>query len=156
MVVTPDGRRAISASGDRTLKVWNLATGAAERTLIGHDDWVEAVAVTPDGQRVISASRNGILKVWNLATGIAEHTLTEHSDSGRVVAVTPDGRRVISAAYDTLKVLNLVTGQRLASITLEAKASSAAVAPDGMTIVAGDVAGNVYCLSYHEPGAAAA
>ena len=40
MAVTPDGQRVISASRDRTLKVWDLASGRLERTLEGHTDWV--------------------------------------------------------------------------------------------------------------------
>ena len=56
VVVTPDGRQAISASGDKTLKVWDLASGVEVRTLRGHMDSVYGVAVTSDGRQVISAS----------------------------------------------------------------------------------------------------
>ena len=42
MAVTPDGRQAISASVDKTLKVWDLASGAEVRTLEGHTGWVTA------------------------------------------------------------------------------------------------------------------
>jgi hypothetical protein len=54
--VTPDGKRAVSASGNHTLKVWDLETGRALRTLEGHSDWVSGVAVTADGKRAVSAS----------------------------------------------------------------------------------------------------
>jgi len=56
VAVTPDGQRAVSASGDRTLRVWNLANGHELRTLTGHTSHVSAVAVTPDGQRAVSGS----------------------------------------------------------------------------------------------------
>ena len=56
MAVTPDGRRAVSASEDRTLRLWDLESGQTLRTLEGHTDWVNAVAVTPDGRRAVSAS----------------------------------------------------------------------------------------------------
>ena len=56
VAVTPDGQRAVSASDDKTLKVWDLGSGRELRTLTGHSGGVRAVAVTPDGQRAISAS----------------------------------------------------------------------------------------------------
>ena len=40
MAVTPDGKRAVSASEDKTLKVWDLETGRALRTLEGHSELV--------------------------------------------------------------------------------------------------------------------
>ena len=68
VAVTPDGRRAVSASADKTLKVWDLETGAELRTLAGHSDRVNGVAVTPDGRRAVSASEDNTLKVWDLET----------------------------------------------------------------------------------------
>ena len=43
--ITPEGSHAISASADRTLKIWNLQTGQEEDTLTGHVGWVNAVAM---------------------------------------------------------------------------------------------------------------
>jgi WD40 repeat protein len=70
VAVTPDGRRTVSSSDDKTLKVWDLETGRALRTLEGHSNWVRGVAVTSDGQRAVSASYDHTLKVWDL-----EHVL---------------------------------------------------------------------------------
>ncbi|HEY0994279.1 MAG TPA: AAA family ATPase, partial [Kofleriaceae bacterium] len=67
-VVTPNGRHVVSASGDQTLKVWDLASGRALASLEGHTDWVRACAVTPDGRHVVSASSDHTLKVWRLDT----------------------------------------------------------------------------------------
>ena len=49
--MTPDGKRAVSASGDQTLKVWDLETGGVLHTLEGHSGFVSGVALTPDGKR---------------------------------------------------------------------------------------------------------
>ena len=79
MAVTPDGQRAVSASEDQTLKVWDLDSGRELRTLTGHTGSVTAVAVTPDGQRAVSASGDETLKVWDLDSGRELRTLTGHS-----------------------------------------------------------------------------
>src|SRR5206468_1160384 len=93
VAVTPDGRCAISASGDTTLKVWNLQSGTLLYTLSGHHDSIEAIAVTPDGRRVISASQDNTLKVWDPDTGTELHTLgTQNWHIGAEVLL-PDGRR---------------------------------------------------------------
>ena len=81
MAVTPDGKRAASASKDNTLKVWDLDRGIELRTLEGHSDSVWGVAVTADGKRAVSASRDKTLKVWDLDTrsrGCARWKATRH------------------------------------------------------------------------------
>ena len=151
VAVTPDGRTAISASSDCTLKVRELETGREVRTLAGHEDWVSAVAMTPDGRYAISASADRTLKVWELETGREVRTLAGHAAGVRAVAVTPDGRIAISASEDrTLKIWELETGRELATAALESGLQCIIVAPDGVTILAGDGAGNVYCLQYVE------
>ena len=60
MAVTPDGRRAVSASADDTLKVWDLESGRELHTLSGHAHSVFTVAVRPDGRRAVSASAYNI------------------------------------------------------------------------------------------------
>jgi hypothetical protein len=66
VVITPDGRRAISGSFDATVRVWDLETGQCLATLEGHTDVVRGVAVTPDGRRVISGSDDKTVRVWDL------------------------------------------------------------------------------------------
>jgi len=65
--VTPDGRRVVSGSSDKTLRVWDLASGRLLHTLEGHRTAVQAVAVTPDGRFAVSGSSDGTLRVWDIA-----------------------------------------------------------------------------------------
>jgi WD40 repeat protein len=66
VAITPDGRHVVSGSYDKTLRVWDLATGQTKMTLRGHTSDVEAVAVTPDGRHVVSVSNDETLRVWDL------------------------------------------------------------------------------------------
>jgi len=137
VAVTPDGQRAVSASSDSTLKVWDLSSGRELRTLTGHTNEVTAVAVTPDGQRAVSASRDKTLKVWELASGRELRTLTGHTDVVTAVAVTPDGQCAVSASYDkTLKVWELASERELRTLTGHTNnVWGVAITPDGQQAV---------------------
>src|SRR5436190_891866 len=91
-----DGKLVASASPDKTVRLWDSATGAARRTLESHSDWVWAVAFSPDGKLVASASRDKTVRLWDSATGAARRTLEGHSDRVRAVAFSPDGKLVAS------------------------------------------------------------
>jgi WD40 repeat protein len=131
--VTPDGRRMLSGSADRTLKVWDLPTGRLVATLEGHADAVLACAVTPDGRRAISGSADRTLKVWDLPSGRVTATLEGHAGWVRACAVTPDGRRAISASDDrTLELWDLRAGRRIATLAGHTDwITACAIAPDG-------------------------
>jgi WD40 repeat protein/serine/threonine protein kinase len=133
VALTPDGRYAVSASWDATLRMWDLQSGDSVRTFQGHTDWVNAVAITPDGCCAISASSDRTLRVWNLESGQLVRTLKGHVARVNAVAVTPDGARAISASSDqTLRVWNLENGQLVRTLKGHLDVVNAvAVTPDG-------------------------
>jgi len=137
VAVSPDGRRAVSTSRDKTLKVWDLESGRRVCTLEGHSSYVFGVAVSPDGRRVISGSSDYTLKVWDLESGREARTLEGHSGVVCGVAVTPDGRRAVSASHDlTLKVWDLEAGCELHTLRGHSAAvNDVAVTPDGQRAV---------------------
>lgn len=117
VTVMADGSRVISASTDKTLKVWDLETGQELQTLKGHTNLVRAVVVMPDRSRAISASHDKTLKVWDMETGEELQTLQGHADSVYAVVVMHDGRRAISASVDQmLKVWDMKTGEHLQTL----------------------------------------
>jgi WD40 repeat protein len=74
-------------------------------------------------------------------------TLTGHSSYVKAVAITPDGQQVVSASFDnTLKVWDLESGTEIASFSGDGALYCCAVAPDGVTIVAGEASGRVHFL----------
>jgi WD40 repeat protein len=67
VVISADGRTLASCGDwDKTIKVWNLATGKEVRTLTGHTDHVNCVAISADGQTLVSGSADKTIKVWGI------------------------------------------------------------------------------------------
>jgi len=65
----PDGQHFVSGSDDKTVKVWDAATGTVDKTLKGHSGRVYAVAYSPNGQHIVSGSNDKTVKVWDAVTG---------------------------------------------------------------------------------------
>ncbi len=64
---SPDGRTLASGSRDRTIKLWDAATGARKPTLSGDRDLVWSVAFSPDGRTLASGSFDQTIKLWQRA-----------------------------------------------------------------------------------------
>ena len=61
---SPDGKQLASSSFDRTVRLWDVETGACVRTLEGHGDWVLSVCFSPDGRRLASGSDDRTVRLW--------------------------------------------------------------------------------------------
>ena len=62
----PDGRRLASSSPDRTVRLWDVETGACVKTLKGHGNNVTSVCFSPDGKQLASGSYDSTVRLWLL------------------------------------------------------------------------------------------
>jgi hypothetical protein len=80
--VRVDGRELLaSASDDATVRIWDPATGAPDRTLQGHTAGVRGVCVVQvDGHELLaSAGIDRTVRIWDPATGAPDRTLQGHT-----------------------------------------------------------------------------
>ncbi|KAH8668676.1 beta transducin-like protein HET-E2C*4 [Xylariales sp. PMI_506] len=136
---SPDGRRVVSGSVDKTIRIWDAENGVCLETLEGHSEFVSSVAFSPDGRRIVSGSDDQTIRIWDAENGVCLETLEGHSDWVNSVVFSPDGRRIVSGSSDqTIRIWDAENGVCLE--TLEGHSDwvySVAFSPDGRRVVSG-------------------
>ncbi len=143
VAVSADGSRALTASFDYSVILWDLAAHAPLAHLYGHDAAVNAVAFLPGG-KAISASDDGTLLIWDLARGQLLARLEGHRGKVVAVAVAPDGRRAASAGWDrTVRIWDLETRAQMLELTARDNVNAVRFSPDGTRVIAGTSDGSI-------------
>ncbi len=134
----PDGRRALVQCGAQAPGLWNLQTGALDRSLYfeGLTSPLGAAALSKDGLRIVANS--GVWAgIWNLSTGKRLELLGGHTDPVLAAALSGDGRLAITGSADrTARIWDALSGD--AFLALQGHAAeilSVAFAADGKRAV---------------------
>ena len=111
VVISADGRRAVSGSWDETMKVWDLESGTELQTIKNNAD---INALTFIGlRRVVSASSDGSLKLWEIESEMKGLTTRAHAQAVSVVTTAGESLAISGSEDGTLKVWNLANGEEL-------------------------------------------
>ena len=91
---SPD--RLISASDDKTIRIWDTATGRLLKTATGHESLVNAFATTPDGRWLVSVSSDNDIKLWSFPELTFVRNIGTTTGAGAAVAfLRNDDRRLL-------------------------------------------------------------
>jgi WD40 repeat protein/serine/threonine protein kinase len=137
--LTRDGRHALSGSADRTLRLWEVATGQCLRTFTGHTEWVTSACLSADGRHALSGSADQTLRWWDVVSGDCLRTLEAHDKWVLAVALAADGRSALSGGGDGfLKRWDVVAGTEHGRLAAHSGAvTSVYLTPDGRQALSG-------------------
>jgi WD40 repeat protein len=97
---SPDGKRIVTASWDKTARVWDAQTGRALTEPMKHDGEVRSAQFSPDGKRIATASGDKTARIWDAQTGTPLTEPLKHDGDVRSAQFSPDGERIVTASGD--------------------------------------------------------
>ena len=110
-LLSPDGRSALTVTGEDGARIWNAATGSKAVDLPPFAAKTLCADFGPDSASVVAGHADGTIRVWNFMNGTAPKVLRGHKGAIHDVAFSADGKRIASASADgTARVWEL-TGE---------------------------------------------
>jgi WD40 repeat protein len=133
-VFSPDGTRILTASWDKTAKLWDAVSGK----LVGvfaHQRTVNTAVFSLDGARILTASADHSAKLWDAASGKLIASFG-HQDEVNAATFSPDGARILTASKDkTAGLWDVASGRLITSFEHQATVFHGTFSPDGARIL---------------------
>jgi WD40 repeat protein len=152
-----------SGANDKTIRLWEVATGTETACLKGHSNpfgphcrvqpdgeifppgGVNALCKLPDG-RLASAAGDGTIRMWDIATGAESACLEEHFDPVVALCVLPSGYLVSGGWDDTIRLWDITQAVEVAHCGIDSAVGCLAALRDD-AFAAGDFDGKLHWLT---------
>ncbi|CAG8465476.1 663_t:CDS:10 [Diversispora eburnea] len=139
VVISSDGQFALSASWDKTLRLWDLNTGTTTRRFVGHEKDVLSVSFSPDNRQIVSGSRDKTIKLWN-TLGECKFNIQDEGHTEWVSCVrfspNPSNPVIVSCGWDKLVKLTKCK-LRTNHIGHKGYINTVTISPDGSLCASG-------------------
>jgi WD40 repeat protein len=143
--ISPDGKRLLTSSWDRTARLWDLATGKELAVLEAHGQPLTAATFSRDGKLIATASMDGLVGLWDSDTAKPLVAFKGHTSVVSSVAFSPDGTKLVSGGWDkTARLWDVASGKEIRTVGKHTDPVNAvAFSPDGSRIATADEDGSV-------------
>ncbi len=136
----------MSASDDKTVRLWDLPSNNPSRMFSGHSDYVRCGAFMPGGNSnlLVSGSYDETVRVWDARSPGGAVMTFKHADPVEDVLPLPSGTTLLAAAGSAISVLDLVAAKPIRLITNHQKTvTTLSLASNGRRVVSGSLDGHV-------------
>ena len=114
VAISPDSSLTLTGSDDKTVKLWETATGKELLTLEGHDESIQSVAFSPCGKFALTGSIDTTARIWSLETAEEVVSLEGHKYTVQSAVFSPDGTKVLTGSRDYMvKLWDVKTGDEI-------------------------------------------
>lgn len=111
-VFDPGGSLVLTASTDRTARIWDARTGRQLLTFPGHRMMLTSASFSPSGQLVLTTSTDGTARLWDVSSGRLLHELIGHGKAVENGQFSPNGSAVVTAGHDgTARIWDVQSGK---------------------------------------------